>query len=538
LSATDDARRRFLCIALIVAGIFFRIYHAGFKLYNPDEANTSIRVSGHTNADVGAFLHDGRVHRVRDLAVFAAPTAQTQPADIVHSLATEDPQHPPLFFLAMFVSERATGDALFWRRFPAVVFGILSIGAAWWFGRELFGEPSPAWIFAALVAVSPFHVAFAQEAREYSLYLLLSFVTSALLFSALRTGHIARYVAYAIAVSLAFWSFTLFAIVAAAHAAYLVLPVSGAPWQRRLFALVALALGTLSFAPWLANLFHQAGRAAEDMSWQASALSAPLYAGKFLFNFGSVFFDLDYLWLVLAPIAFVCIAIALCASSVFLRRMPLRIWFFPLAIAALTVLAFIVPDLVRHETRALQNRYLLSLWVAVEVAVAGGVWAALRDVRGTRRTAWNAALGVLFAGGVASCAVASMARTWWITGPPDLRALPAISDRLALLPEPTIVYMEDGYQILMLEPYANDALRFDLHAQPDAAALHGAPHPYAILTSEQEARLPLAPDLVRVPVDETFEMRPDPALDAFRRRGAAGRKEIDRLDLGLYTTAR
>ena len=198
----------------------------------------------------------------------------------------------------------------------------------------------------------------------------------------------------------------------------------------------------------------------------------------------------------------------------------------------------LAPDLIRHETRALQNRYLTSLWFAVEIATAGGVWIALRSAHGARHLFWNAALGGLFVCGILSCGVASFARTWWITGAPDLRVFPAIATRLESLPAPTIVYMEDNAEILLFQPYADADLSFDLHRNLDAAALRSAAHPYAILTSEEASRSSVLPELIRVPVEESFEMHPDPAVDQLRRRGAAARKTAGRLDLALYTTAR
>jgi uncharacterized membrane protein len=533
----EDVRWRTIFIIAIVVGVFFRLWHADLKLYNPDEANTSLRISGHTNHDLGTFENDGKVHSIRDLRVFGAPTPQTQPAAIVRSLAHEDPQHPPLYFLAMFASERATGDSIFWRRFPSIVFGILAIAAAWWFGRELFGAPWPAWCLAALVAVSPFHVAFAQEAREYSLFLLLLCLSSASLLAALRSGRPIAFAAYAASVALGLWSFTLFAFVAASHAAYLALPVSGADLRRRLFGLGALTAGALSFLPWLLNLMQRAGVAAEDTAWQTTSLTAPLYLAKLVFNLGTVFFDLDYLSLLFAPVAGLCIVIAACTSWVFLRRAGPRVWFLPVTLGVITVCVLIAPDLIKHETRATQSRYLLSLWVAIEAGVAGGAWMALRSAHGIKKSAWNAALGGLLACGIVSCAVASNARFWWISGAPQLRAFPAITDRLQALPGPTVVYFENNDELLLLEPLSGGNISFDLHRQLDEAALRSAPHPYAVLTSEEASHVVVLPEIARVPVESTFEMRPDPALDRLRHSNNAARKTPDRLDLALYGLA-
>ena len=103
----------------------------------------------------------------------------------------------------------------------------------------------------------------------------------------------------------------------------------------------------------------------------------------------------------------------------------------------------------------------------------------------------------------------------------------------------TIVYLADADDILVLEPYSTPTMSFQLHQHLDDDALRSAAHPYAILSSEQMSHEPLASRMQRVPLVMSFEMRPDPAIDELRRRGAAARKLEDngRLDLGLYALA-
>jgi uncharacterized membrane protein len=175
-------------MALVGIGAFFRLFHIDWKLYSFDETVTSLRATGHTYAEYEAFVRDGRMHRIGALTAFQAPSAATDERKVWSSLVREDPQHPPLFFWATSLFERVTGDSILTRRLPAVVFGLLVLPAAWWLAFELFGDVLVAWCFCALVAVSPFHVEYAQQAREYSLWALTSLLSSALLLRALRRG--------------------------------------------------------------------------------------------------------------------------------------------------------------------------------------------------------------------------------------------------------------------------------------------------------------------------------------------------------------
>lgn len=64
-----------------------------------------------------------------------------------------------------------TGDAT--ARIPAMIFGVLSVPAVFLLGRRLFGTQAGLWA-ALFTAINPFAVFFAQEARPYTLYLLVS----------------------------------------------------------------------------------------------------------------------------------------------------------------------------------------------------------------------------------------------------------------------------------------------------------------------------------------------------------------------------
>jgi len=89
----------YLALVTLTIGIFFRFYHLGWKVYGNDEATTSIRVAGYTLADYDRNALDGHVRSVAELSIYQHVTGKKTAIDTVHSLATEDPQHPPLFYL-------------------------------------------------------------------------------------------------------------------------------------------------------------------------------------------------------------------------------------------------------------------------------------------------------------------------------------------------------------------------------------------------------------------------------------------------------
>jgi uncharacterized membrane protein len=462
----------------VLAGVFFRFFHVDWKTYNYDETVTSLRASGHTLAEFEAFVHDGRAHRIGELAAFQVPSRATDEGAVWRSLALEDPQHPPLYFWVTSLMERVTGDSVFFRRLPAVLFGLLALPAVWWFAYELFGETLVAWCVTALVAVSPFHVAFAQEAREYSLWTLTTALSSALLLRCLRAGNLWTWIGYGASVALGMWSFLLFGEVAAAHALYVVLPFSGAPIRRRAYAVTALALGIASFGPWLRIVVRGTSVVLQDTVLTAAALSAPAYVAKWVFNAGTVFFDLDYIALALVPVTVLLLAFSVWALFFLVRSAPARASSFVLILGGVTAASFLLPDLVFHESRAIAGRYLTPLWLALELAAGYGLVAASMAAGRRAAIAGRIATFSFFAAGIVSCAVAANAQRWWLYGAHP--TMPGITAALAGEHGATIVFMNDGDMLLALAPAAPPDLRFALHRKLDAVALASADAPFVI----------------------------------------------------------
>jgi uncharacterized membrane protein len=92
-----------------------------------------------------------------------------------------DDIHLPNFFLIEVVLIKLFGDSEFVLRFPAAIFGILSVGAIYVFGRRLFGR-NVGLMSAILVAFGERTFYYSQEARPYSMMLFLGIVTSYLWF--------------------------------------------------------------------------------------------------------------------------------------------------------------------------------------------------------------------------------------------------------------------------------------------------------------------------------------------------------------------
>lgn len=167
---------------------------------------------------------------------------------------------PPLYYLLLHAWSELAGTSEAALRAPSLLFGLLTVPAALWAGRSLFGTAA-GWVCAGLAAVLPFLTAYAQEARMYALVALLSVVAAAAFLHAFVHGR-RRYVpVFAVALALLLYThyWALF-LALGALAALAALAVTAAPaGRRRLLADGGLAFAGagLAFAPWLPTLAFQ-----------------------------------------------------------------------------------------------------------------------------------------------------------------------------------------------------------------------------------------------------------------------------------------
>nr|WP_234711165.1 glycosyltransferase [Nostoc punctiforme] len=112
--------------------------------------------------------------------------------DVVHNLATQD-SHPPLYFvlaylwMKLFPSEGGLVSLFAARSLPAI-FGAASIPCVYVLGKVAFRSRIVGQLAAATIAVSPYAVFLAQEARHYTLAML--WVIGSLTCLVIATRHI------------------------------------------------------------------------------------------------------------------------------------------------------------------------------------------------------------------------------------------------------------------------------------------------------------------------------------------------------------
>lgn len=83
---------------------------------------------------------------------------------------------PPTYFLLLAGWRAVVGDSIYALRFLGAAFGVLAVPLMFALGKRLF-SPLVGALAALLMAVSPFHIFYSQELRNYSLFVTLSLVS-------------------------------------------------------------------------------------------------------------------------------------------------------------------------------------------------------------------------------------------------------------------------------------------------------------------------------------------------------------------------
>jgi uncharacterized membrane protein len=391
-----------IACGVIFLGVCLRLNQLQTRTLFIDEAYTQMRVAGHTASEMIQAFYNGRSRTAQELRGYATVDATSSAGRLVTSLEKEDAQHPPLFYLAELGMVRLLGDALFsWRLLPAIL-GILAIPAAYMLARELFWDNHAGLLAAALFAVSPIERIYSQQAREYSLFTLLVFLSTYAVIRATRKGNLSIWALYGLLEVAGLYTSPIMAYVIAAHAAFALAMSHKSHSARMIQAFTATTVAAVvAYAPWIYQLLIHRNDIAETNTWSATSWPFFRLAAKWIFNTGSTFFDLEYLNLrwgivfgVVMILAVVLIVRGFRAASVEAR------WCLGAAIIVPAAL-LIAPDILLGQHRSSVARYGLPVFAMLTIITARGL------------IGRPLAAAIILGAGLCSSGVGALHQSWW-----------------------------------------------------------------------------------------------------------------------------
>ncbi|MBD2776419.1 glycosyltransferase family 39 protein [Iningainema tapete] len=411
---------KFLAIAVIIIGIFFRFVNLDKKVYWFDETYTSLRTSGYTMSEV-VGLCNGNATSIEDLQKYQHPAPGKTLTDTIKSLAVEDPQHPPLYYLMTRFWVQNFGSSVAVIRSLSAVISLLAFPCIYWLCVELFKSSLIGWVAVMLLAVSPFHVLYAQEAREYSLWIVTILLSSATVLRSMRINTKLSWGMYTVTVALGLYTFLFSGFVTIAHGIYIITYEKFRFSKKVIAYLGASLLGALAFLPWVLVVITHSEQFKNTISWTDKKISLFKLIMIWGINLSHFFIDLGYelfhknnnfVWKIIIGVSILLSLILVGYSIYFLcRNTPKQIWLFVLTLIGVTALPLIIPDVILGGVRSQSPRYLIPAYLGIQLAVAYCLATKMSSI--SIRT-WQLITVALISSGVISCAISSQAETWWL----------------------------------------------------------------------------------------------------------------------------
>ena len=403
LNDKRSPRQRFslLLLALLIGiGVLCRWVNLEHKVFWVDEVATALRVAGHTKAEVTAKLADGSPHTPADLLAYQQLQPQHLLPDTVAALQ-QSPEHAPLYFLLLRFWTQGFGSSVIAIRSFSVWCSLLLLVGVYWLCRELFRperfEPVLSrWISGVAVAsmaISPLLIAYAQEARPYSLWLLTLVASGAALLRALRLNRPRDWGLYALALTASLYTSLLSIGVVIGHAVYGLISErrrERSSSNRIRFWLMATLGSLAALLPWLILVGQQWHLLQTNTTWMRLPMPNLARVVIWFYSLAIVYFDVPVIphprlvaaaelvtaTGVVAILGYALYQLARDSSSPLSRRTaalrtsPARVGVFVLALSLPVPLMLMLLDLIIDGRYSTAPRYFLPFHLGSQLAVA------------------------------------------------------------------------------------------------------------------------------------------------------------------------
>ncbi|MGB7413439.1 MAG: glycosyltransferase family 39 protein [Thermosynechococcaceae cyanobacterium] len=298
-------QRLILLLILLVA--LLRFVNLGTKPYWYDEVITSLRISGYTTTDVYEFSRSGQ-KTFGSIKFFQCVNQDRNLEDTFNSLIT-DSSHPPLYFGLLYYWIKFTGCSVSNIRLFSAGVSLLIIPLSYALALEIFSSSAIALLATTLMANSPVLLIYAQEARSYSLLIVLSLLSSLILFRIQNKRKTFDVCCYTLVSAAGLYCHTLYYLVIIAQGVFCLFyssphqqEVLFDSWLKRMKyhcrrnqqIFMSLLISWVLFLPWLVKVIHQNGftvRVGADGSWKEFSIDT-LWQ-RIILNFSNLIYDFD-----------------------------------------------------------------------------------------------------------------------------------------------------------------------------------------------------------------------------------------------------
>ncbi|OCQ94455.1 hypothetical protein BCD64_07170 [Nostoc sp. MBR 210] len=490
---------RVIVISLLLLGIYFRFVNLDGKVYWTDEVYTSLWLSGHPSTEIIDEFYQGEVVNVGILKQYQQINPTQGISSAIARLAIEDSQHPPLYYFLAWSWSAWFGNSVAVIRSLSAVISVFSLIAIYYLCRELFALSLTRWIAVSLVAISPFYILYAQEAREYSLWTLTIIIANYAMLLALSKKTFIGWTIYAISLILSFYTFLFSIFVVLGHGIY-ILGINGFKKTQSLIAyLLSITAAIIAFIPWLIVIYQ--GKMADRiqrLDWITEATSLPVLIGKWLLNMTRIFLDLviinentsikAIIWVI--PFSLGLIVLIGYGFYYLYRSTPKTTWLFIFSLTLTTAIALIIPDIIFGGRRSGVARYLIPTFLGIQLTVAHLLASKLVSIQSIKwQNIWRLITIFIICCGVISCVIISSSDIWWNKGTANNLRLNQVAAVINQTSQPVLVSDAKFPYILGLTHIVNADVNFQLTTQPENLVIPKAPNNLFLFYPSRKLRL-------------------------------------------------
>jgi uncharacterized membrane protein len=461
---------KLICISLLVLGIVLRFTNLGLKFYWDDEVRTSLRISGYTLEQLKTVLYTDQPISAETLDRYHFPSSDSSLKDAI-SAFTEHPEHPPLYYLsARFWTQfwmQWFEDSVAVTRSLSAFISLFALPCIYWLCRELFESASVAWMSVAIVAISPLHILYAYEARQYSLWTVTILFSSAALLRAIRLTQqkqnidISAWLIYSVSMALGLYSHLFFTLVAIGQGIYTLIIEKFK--NSKIFIAYGISLfgGLLAFNPWIWVALLKSDRTEKAIAEAQTNPEFSYLINRWFRNLNRVFLDGD-----LGGANILLLLLTIYAIYYLCRHTPPRVWIFILTLIGTNTLAIVIPDLAFGGTRSAGLRYLFPVYIGVQIVFAYCFATSLIQFKTRSQKFWSGMAIIILLVGTLTSAIESQKEITWSKSDDKAQYYIPAAKALDLKPHALIISDASSIEILTLSYRLDPHIHLQLSSLP------------------------------------------------------------------------
>ncbi|MBD1867977.1 glycosyltransferase family 39 protein [Cyanobacteria bacterium FACHB-471] len=414
---------KYALVGLLIVGIIFRFINLDKKVYWHDEVYTSLRITAHTRSELVERAFNGNIITPADLQEYQQIDPNRGFWLAMYLSGIEDAQHPPLYYAIAYWWVQVFGTSISTIRSLSAISSLLIFPCLYWLCLELFESRLVTGVAIALMAVSPFQVLFAQEAREYSLWATTILLCSAALLYAIRRQTKFAWTVYGVSLIVSLHTFLFTGLVAIGHSLYVLainpsysLSLTDFRVNKSIISYVITStIALIVLLPWFYFIFTYIEIVRATSAWSSISLPPLISLQLSALNFSRSFVDFGHridspgvYWLIVPFLLLQLYSLYFLCSHT-----PPRVWLFVLTLIGSTALILGIPDLIIGGQRFTVTRYLIPCFLGLQLSTAYLIAAWLSSIHAFWRQMGLAIASLLIVSGILSCAISSQAETWW-----------------------------------------------------------------------------------------------------------------------------